>query len=241
MWLLPTRGRPKLLQDTLNACRDSGMTAPLVIVIDTRAGDYPDLKLPDNVQEVIRAPWDMADCMRYVFWRYPLETAYGWIADDLIPHTEGWDRLLEMTAASYFLADCEDLFLTAADHSHSLCGAFCWGGDLVRTVGWWALPGVRQAGIDDAWCDICTYGIPALHRFRPDVLVEHLQWRNNKRPKDATDEWWREGDDYIARDFEILSDWRREKGELKAISQIKASIARAGLELVGGNLMLRQG
>ena len=208
MWLLPPRGRPELCQATLDACAATGMTSSATLIIDTRAGAYPGIRAAKN-WAVLRIPSDMADTMRIVFDLNPDAPFYGWLADDLIPITKGWDKKLEAAAGRWNLADCEDHYLASNKHVDGcptdLSGAFCWGGDLVRAVGWWALPGVRQAGIDDAWIFI-SRGL-GVRRHCPDVIVEHLNWRTGKRHEDATDNWIRDGVAYVQEDLNLSSAW----------------------------------
>lgn len=81
----------------------------------------------------------------------------------------------------------------------------CWGGELVRTVGWWALPGVKQAGIDTAWTAIVQ---PlGLARYTPQVICEHMNYRTGKRPLDETDSWFRKGINYIQKDIDFRDAW----------------------------------
>jgi len=201
MWLLPTRGRPKLCQEALDACYETGMTSDGLLIIDTRAGSYPYLHIPDN-WSVIRGPLDMADAMRIAFMLYKNDKQFGWLADDLRPRTQNWDKLLEKEAGDWLLVHCNDLWIanSVSDRARSLCGAFCWGGELVRTVGWWALPDVRQAGIDDAWIDITH---PDYRKYIDEIVVEHIQHKNGKRPKDDTDNWVRDDINYINQDFRL--------------------------------------
>lgn len=211
------------------------MTSPMLVIVDDRVDNYQDLRAPENVT-VLRRPWDMADCMRYVFDTYPDEAAYGWIADDNVPITPGFDKLMEMATEGWFVVDCEDHFWCGdKDISHTLVGCFVWGGKLVRAVGWWALPKVRQAGIDDAWCDICTY-YSELRRHCADIVVEHHNWRSRKRPEDRTDSWRRDGVNYVANDFRIWNDWKRDRGPEDAVDRIVGAMARDGITLVNGRL-----
>lgn len=204
MWLLPTRGRPDLCQQALDACAATNMTSRGVVMIDVRAGDYR-LHAPNN-WEVMRGTWDMADCMRHVYYVWPDEQCYGWLSDDLRPKTEGWDKTLEAAAGDWAIAHCRDLCLSEHLHSRerNMCGAMCWGGDLIRAVGWWAPNFTRQGGIDDTWVHLWRNKLNNQLAYCADVLVEHISWRNGKREPDATDNHVRDGVDYIAQDFAAM-------------------------------------
>jgi hypothetical protein len=150
--------------------------------------------------------------MQWVYNNYPDATQYGWLADDTRPRTPSWDRLLEAAAGNWNLSYANDQWLSKDPIErdrlllgYNLSSGLCWGGNLVRAVGWWALPGVRQAGIDTAWCDIArTFD---LHKYQDDIVVEHWNWRTGKRRKDAGDSWQRDGADYIEKDLKAKDDW----------------------------------
>src|SRR5690606_20587427 len=191
MWLLPSKGRRKLCQEALDACSDSGMTSLGVLFVDTTVDEYAGIRLPPN--------WTVHYCpeggsltasMQWAFKEYPSERHYGWLADDVRPRTQGWDKLLEEAAGDWDFACANDLWLgggTLIQQGRDMTSGLCWGGELVRAVGWWGFPEVIQAGIDTAWVRI----IAALgsYRYLPDVIVEHLNWRTGKRDKDDTDAW----------------------------------------------------
>jgi hypothetical protein len=87
-------------------------------------------------------------------------------------------------------------------------------------VGWWALPGVRQAGIDTAWTDICR---PlGLFEYLHDVVVEHKNWRTGKRPYDEGDNWEREGHDYITDDVHAKMLWETSEDYRQVLDRLVA-------------------
>jgi hypothetical protein len=214
VWLLPTRMRPALCQEALDACQETEMSSRLLVYAD-HGGDkgisdqYAAMRLPMNVElRIVRM--DMADTMRRVFEFLPDEPCYGWIADDMRPRTMGWDITLETLAASWGIATCRDMYLSEdlATRSGVLCGAQCFGGELVRAVGWWALPGVRQGGIDDAWVTLGSE-VGETIRYCEDVIVEHWNWRTDRRSIDDTDTRGRAGDDaFLQKDLSVLEEWR---------------------------------
>lgn len=211
IWLLSTRGRPEQCQEVLDACTDTGMTTPGVVYVDEDTGLYNNLQLPDNWTIHREPTWgSLQASMSWCFNEYPDASRYGWLADDTYPRTREWDVQLEDAAGDWCLSYANDLWLsqqdpTALEMGNDLSSGLCWGGELVRTVGWWALPGVRQAGIDTAWCSIVS--ALGLHRYRPHITVEHKNWRTNKRDKDEVDDWTRDGDNYIENDIATRNAW----------------------------------
>lgn len=226
IWLLSSRGRPREAQACVDACEAAGMTSPGVLYVDETVNLYRDLRLPGNWTIHTEAEWgSLQASMTWVFERYPDASQYGWLADDTRPRTKRWDSKLEQAAGDWGLAYANDdwhsntpIERSRLEQGHNLSSGLCWGGDLVRCVGWWALPGVRQAGIDTAWTELVR---PlGLHRYQPDIVVEHLNWRTGKRPKDQGDSWQRAGDDYIERDIASRDAWVRSADYRAVLSRL---------------------
>jgi hypothetical protein len=167
-WFLMTAGRPSY-EKVVEACYEYGTSLDLQVIIDhDRAGIGP------LMQECFRAN--------------PHAGFYGWLADDTYPATPGWNLALERAAGDWQLSYAADGgYINPADlHAGTyFSSGLCWGGELVRTVGWWALPGLKAAWIDIAWADIVS---PlGLHRYLPDVLVDHRHPLMGKRDHDEFD------------------------------------------------------
>lgn len=211
IWVLSTRGRPKECQQVLDACEATGMTSQGLVYVDETVEMYESIRLPANWKIHFEPEWgSIAAAMHYTQEHFPDATQYGWLADDNIPRTLGWDVSLEAAAGSWFVSCARDLWLSETGWKFPLGGpcftaGLCWGAELIRTVGWWVLPGVRQGGIDGAWNDLA--GMCNLTRYLPEVTVEHLCWQLGKRPKDGTDEWTKHGQDYINDDLGVYYTW----------------------------------
>lgn len=194
------------------------MTSLGVLWVDDDEHRYRRIRLPENWIRVDAPRWgSIAPGMDYVLERHPHASQFGWLADDTYPKTEGWDVELEAAAGDWNLSYARDLWLSekaktrrTLERGTNLSSGLCWGGELVRAVGWWALPGVRQAGIDTAWTALCA---PLrLCRYVPGVIVEHRNWRTGKRPRDKGDEWSRrDAPDYIEHDLEVREQWGRDE------------------------------
>lgn len=205
------------------------MTSPGVVYVDETVKDYQDIRLPANWTIHYEPEWgSLQASMSWCFQQYPEATHYGWLADDVRPRSMGWDASLEAMAGEWCLSYARDLWLSEnpsrlaeLEDGTNLSSGLCWGGELVRTVGWWALPGVRQAFIDVAWCRIIE---PlSLQRYAGHVTVEHLNYRTGKRPMDAVDEWSRAGDNYIERDIDIGYGWLASPEYAEVLRRLKAA------------------
>lgn len=259
IWLLSTRGRPNACQEVLDACEETGMRSRGVVYVDETVDEYRNLRLPKNWTIHCEPEWgSLQASLQWCFRNYPDADQYGWLADDTYPRTKGWDKDLEAAAGRWKLSYCNDLWIsqsggTHEEHLHkglNLSSGLCWGGDLVRTVGWWALPGVIQAGIDTAWVDI-VHPL-GLYRYLPDTIVEHKNWRTGKRPYDDVDRWERAGvGDYISDDCAVKNEWvlsadyrnilrrvhRKTGGDRKLVGQF---LYRSMISTGGGTLSTHQ-
>lgn len=231
VWLLSTRGRPQACQEVLDACEATGMTSPGLVYVDEDRGEYDTLRLPGNWTIHREPEWgSIAASMHFCLEQYPDASQYGWLADDNIPQTQGWDVELEKAAGEWCISCARDLWVSELNWLHPTGGpcftsGLCWGGELIRSVGWWSLPGIRQGGIDGAWNDLA--GLCGLTRYLPHVVIEHLTWKLGKRELDETDDWVKQGMTYIANDLEHYYKWVREDRELVAAG-INAELARTG-------------
>ncbi len=232
IWLLSTRGRPKQAQATIDACQKAGMTSQGVVYVDEDTGLYDRLRLPANWTIHREPEWlSLQGSMSWCFDSYPDATRYGWLADDVRPRTKGWDKLLEAAAGGWRLAYARDLWMSENDfdvqrlqRGTDLSSGLCWGGNLVREVGWWAFPPVKQAGIDTAWTALIA---PLeLHAYCKDVIVEHLNWRTGKRPKDHIDSWDADGVPYIDQDIVARNEWVNSAGYRDTLTRLRAALDR---------------
>jgi len=180
MWFVPTRGRPDRLQTFLDACVETGMTMPGVIVVDgDDAGDYSNVRVPDNwtlyVAPVRAGP---AGRMQAFFEAFPDEPFYSIVNDDVVPITPGWDVALAEEAGAWNMAYPDD-----GNNGERMATQFVLGGDLVRAVGSISL-GFIHTQQDRAWMDIAR-GIDRL-RYREDILLRHDHWTTGRGERDET-------------------------------------------------------
>lgn len=221
VWLLSTRGRPEACQEVLDACEATGMTSRGLVYVDETFDEYEGLRLPSNWRIHRSRKWgSIAASMNYCLKRYPNATQYGWLADDNIPQTHGWDKALEAAAGDWCISCARDLWFSELQWVYPTGGpcftsGLCWGAKLISAAGWWPLPGVYQGGIDGAWNDIS--GFLGLTRYLPDVIIEHRNWQTKKREWDETDNSVKHGLTYIATDLARYEQWvLEERGPLVA-------------------------
>lgn len=213
MWLLTTRQRPELAADCLAACVKTGMISRGVVYVDgDEDGLYRHFRVPPNWTVHYAKHAGLSAALDWCLAAYPEEPFYGWLADDMQPRTRGWDRALQSAAGTRCFSQAKDCWVydlnpSAVAYGLEPSAGMCWGGDLVRAAGWWALPGTFQAGTDVAWIRI----VQRLRRMRfcHVATVEHLHWRRGKRERDLLDTDMNDSNGHLHtdRDLEVLWEW----------------------------------
>jgi hypothetical protein len=202
MWFCPTRHRPLLAQRMLDACIDTDMQSRGLVLIDGEGQDYAALQPPQNWAVLATGTHlELCGVLQRAFALYPDEPFYGIISDDDVPRTRGWDRALETEAGRWYMASAYNLHMAPPR-----LGAGAFGGELIRAMGFWALPGLVHLYSDDVWEHIGH--TLDLIRFRADVLIEHLHFSNGKAPFDATYERTYQGVAFGPKDRAIFETWR---------------------------------
>ena len=176
MHILPTRGRPLLLQRYF----DQGEPHECgVVVIDSDQEDlYRVVKIPPHWEKMIvpRMLGFVRKC-NLAFERYRAEPWYGFGGDDVVGRTPFWDSELAHEARQGYIVWGDDLF------NHQCSHPFIYG-DFCRDVGWVAHPAFKHLYVDAIWQRIGeTLGIA---RYRSDVVMEAHHWANGKMKFDKT-------------------------------------------------------
>lgn len=188
MFFLPSRNRPERLQQALDKIIKAGASNPGLIVIDGEdEAKYANLRLPDG-WSLKFLPHDMGGVARVWNWcidNHPDLPWYGMITDDLHVQTEGWDTKLIEAAGARGIASADDKWQARANVSEGrLHGAVVFGGDLIRTVGYWAPRGMIHNFVDDLWEQIGrSFGC---WRSCMDVVTEHMHPAVGKSGLDET-------------------------------------------------------
>ena len=167
--LWPSRGRPHRIEPAIDAWRANSTDCDLLVCLDD---DDPTLdeyqRHPDvryRVGPRIRmcptvnaAATENADQYRYI----------GFIGDDHLIRTPGWDRLLIESIGDWGIAYGDDKLQGAGLATHCMLSS-----NIVSAVGYMAIPGLTHLYMDNFWMDL-GHAIPGFLTYRPDVIVEHM-------------------------------------------------------------------
>ena len=176
MWIIPSRTRPHNIRRLVAACLETRMTTRALLRLDNDdplLRDY--LRMETDWEIVVDKRVSLSEVYNEVFLRN-LDW-YGFLADDVLPETEEWDRLLIDAAGSDGMAYGDDGIHQSPTH-------FVLGGELVRDVGWLALPGLDRLYIDTVWQDIAS--ARGVLRYLSDVKITHLHFSNRRAMRDQT-------------------------------------------------------
>lgn len=196
MFILPSRSRPDSLRRFLDAYKRTDASSSICVILDRDdplLEDYLTIDYPSNWQILYmdKDVWGLSGRINQAFDMFGYESYYGLLGDDALPRTGGWDRELRESAGRSRIAYPNDLL-----RKGELCTHPVIGGDLVRRVGWLALPDVKALYIDTAWMYLGR--LAGLLTYHPNVIVEHLHWSADKAPMDATYRRHRDHDDAAA-------------------------------------------
>jgi hypothetical protein len=198
MFVLPSRGRPQNLQRLFDAWVKTKASTPVLLCVDWDDPCWPEYESMDmpsgwRVSTGIRGP--LSRIYNDAFRRHPNEPFYGFIADDVVPVTEYWDTKLIEAAGK------DGMAVPSGGETTGGVPHFVLGGDLVRSVGWLALPGLDRIFIDTVWRDIARKR--NVLTFMPEVVIKHLHFSNGKALMDSTYRKLRKAEDKL-----IYDQWR---------------------------------
>lgn len=159
---------------------------------------YQRIDYPANCLFKVGPQVKMAGAMEEAFISHYDESFFGFMGDDTIPRTANWDVELQKSAGDWLISYPDDLL--SKDPTHPFIG-----GELVRAVGFWALPGLTHLYTDTVWGYLGKLYGNLVHR--PDVILEHMHFSVGKSAFDSTYERCIHGVPYAARDKERFEQW----------------------------------
>ena len=149
MWLLASHLRPARCLETLRSVAEC--QTPGILLTNGASTGYEDLPLPNDQWKHVHLDVEKLGAVgatRWLFEQYPNEPWYGGFCDDELVWTPGWDKILIEAAGRDRLAQG---FNPDNKGTWPLHNFLCWGGDLVRAVGWWGPPKLWHWYFDATW------------------------------------------------------------------------------------------
>lgn len=145
---------------------------------DPTLGQYLSLDYPKDWNVLVGQRVPLGAYYNQEFELLPDLPWYGFLADDVVPETQEFDRLLIDTAGK------DGMAVPAGGETTGGSPHFVLGGELVRSVGWLCLPGLDRIYIDTVWIDIAKSR--GVYRYLPNVVLQHHHFSNGKALMDLT-------------------------------------------------------
>ena len=194
MWIMPTLSRPQQCAEVLSRITSIGHSTPGVVFVNGPDNGYLNFiegYLPRG-WVVVFHPTNIGciGALNEVFRLYPDEPWYGFIGDDeflMVDSTYAWDTLLVASAGEWDVSHGWEDF----NQGNRAQGYVCIGGNLVRQLGYLAIPSCwHWFGFDCMyeWLSAhMAYGGGGCLRLKlvPEVRVEHRHAYAGKSPLDA--------------------------------------------------------
>ena len=184
MWILPTYCRPDRCREVLESLLATGCSTPGVVVVNGREteAEYKALPLPPAWRmAVLPENLGFVGGLNWAFDNHPDEPFYGFIADDEVARTPGWDRTLIEAAGAWRVSNGNDRWKSKERvHAH-----VCIGGELARAVGYLAIRNCwHWFGFDSMWEAVDSeVGVRA---YCESVRVDHKHYLNGGSAFDMT-------------------------------------------------------
>lgn len=179
--IVPSRGRPWNVQRLYQAWKDTGAEAHLIVAVDN---DDPELGgyKPGEHCLIVRDRLGLAGTLNET--ATDLAPAYrylGFMGDDHLPRTQGWDKLIceTLDELGTGIVYGNDLF-----QGQQLPTAVFLTSNIVSTLGYMCPPGLRHMYLDNTWL-AWGRGISRL-RYLPQVVIEHIHPHAGKGEADQT-------------------------------------------------------
>ena len=177
MWILPSRSRPHNCARLFRHIRKPGILC--IDNDDPQRELYEALPLPFSWILKTAPRVGLGEIYNRQFRAFPNLKWYGVLADDVVPETEDWEQQLIDAALPDGMAFGDD-----GINGHERGTHFVLAGELVRDIGWLALPGLDRIFIDTVWNDIAKKR--GVRRYLPGVMVIHRHFSNQTAPWDET-------------------------------------------------------
>lgn len=150
-WLLPTRRRISTLKRFLQAAKETGVRTPGKILVQRDeqkefVSEYATLDLPEGWTVCVTDADGMGDKFREIWPLVKDMDWVGWLVDDLVPMTPGWDKTMISGINGQNIISCND----GARAPFRMCAPVI-SGDLLRAVGYIYAEGFWHTYMDDAW------------------------------------------------------------------------------------------
>ncbi len=180
--LVPSRGRPSNIARLAEAWFTTGAVAHLVVCVDSDDPELPGYQhVADDYGFALRvgAPSRIGPILNDVAPALaPGYDVVGFMGDDHLPRTVGWDAEIEAASTPWTVVYGNDLL-----QGRNLATAAFLGTGIVQTLGKFVPHGFEHLYLDNFWMALGR-GLGTL-TYLDHVVIEHMHFLNGKAPQDA--------------------------------------------------------
>jgi len=201
--LVPSRGRPGNVGRLVEACAKTSRAHTVLHFgfDDDDPAFVASLKAADGSLTSVKPRMGLSAWTNHLAAVHPAAPYLASLGDDMVPETDGWDeRLIDA------VNDMGGGFAYPDDKRRDdIPEAVVMSGEIVRALGWMALPVLEHWFIDSVWRDL---GAGAGHRLRycPSVIVRHRH--PNVDPATPPDATYADAASGFAKDMAAYQRWR---------------------------------
>lgn len=173
----------------------------VVLVLEEKDEEYPKI----NGVKIMKGNYgNIVISTNEAFYKYPDYKIYGFLNDDHILRTKGWEDVIIKTLENGGYAYGNDLL-----QKEKLATAVFISGDIVRKLGYICTPRLTHLYIDRTWNDIGN-AIGKLY-YLENIIIEHMHFTAGKSDKD--EQYKRVNSDY-GKWVKIYDDWKKTMPEV---------------------------
>jgi len=190
LMILPSRGRPLKVEDTLVSWQETSTgRSELFLCLDhddPTWKDYDKSLFGEKAHGLPVVSYRIGPRLRVcptvnkVVEEYPDYKYYGFLGDDHVFRTKGWEDLainkIEENGG-WGIVYGDDKF-----QGEKLATAAIMSANIPKTLGYMAIPGLTHLYMDNFWMEIGR-GINRLF-YIPEIVIEHMHFEAGKSPKD---------------------------------------------------------
>lgn len=188
-WLIPSLNRAQQLKGFFYAYQATDGTTPGLVLVDKNdpsLEEYKNLKYPPGWELQITEAVSMGDKVREVFEKVSELDWVGILNDDHRPRTKDWDKKIvgHINGHNVIFTNDGPNPDQRWNFPSRLCGAICFSGKILKTLGYMFPPNLHHFFSDDVWGTL--FGKAGCAQGLGDICVEHEHAYLHSEKRDDT-------------------------------------------------------
>jgi hypothetical protein len=217
--LLPSRSRSEKIEACIDAWRSTREQSDLLVLLDEDDPELNNYKRHSDVLYNIGPRIRMCPTVNQAVVDYPNYKYYGFIGDDHLFRTNGWDKkfisIIEDEGNGWGIVYGDDLLKGKELATHCVISK-----NILDAIGYMAIPGLIHLYMDNFWMSIGS-GIDRLF-YKSDVIIEHMHFTAGKSQEDALYTEVNSNDLFVS-DKLVFNNWQQNHAQ-SDISKIKEAM-----------------